>query len=119
MTDQLVGTYSRQRLSRRLGREGGQPGTAGASPADAKLKGDIQGLRAMEAQNTRNGAVLPYSFQSLTSRVGGDPQRTKVDCVQPRHGRTAEAQYVSVTGDKWISERDNSKTQAAGHNSFR
>ena len=45
------------------GAEGGQPGNA--SPADAKLKGDIQGLRAMEAQLLEMGQSYPTASKAL------------------------------------------------------
>ena len=45
------------------GAEGGQPGNA--SPADAKLKSDIQGLRAMEAQLLEMGQSYPTASKAL------------------------------------------------------
>ena len=45
------------------GSEGGQPGTSG--PADAKLKSDIQGLRAMEAQLLEMGQSYPTASKAL------------------------------------------------------
>ena len=47
------------------GAEGGQSGSGTAGPADAKLKGDIQGLRAMEAQLLEMGQSYPTASKAL------------------------------------------------------
>ena len=62
------------------GAEGGQPGSGTAGPADAKLKGDIQGLRAMEAQLLEMGQSYPTASKALraASEVIRSAQRSIV-----------------------------------------